>query len=133
MASDRVGLALAGPLLAVGTVDLDDVDVVAQQEAGETGAVGAGPLDADPEDRAEAGQPGHQLLVAGRGGGELLDPTQAADGVQSGSHMEVQVCVHAADDGATGLYDGHVAIPSVAFVVKGWHALAGTADGDRVA
>jgi hypothetical protein len=47
--------------------------------------------------------------------------------------MGVEVGVDATDDGARGLYDGHVAIPSLAKVVKGWHALAGTAAGDRVA
>src|SRR5207302_7904074 len=104
---------------AVGTVDLDDVDVVVQQEASETSPVGAGPLDTDPDDGAKAAQPGQQLPVARLGGGELLDATQAADRVQGGGHMEIQVRVHAADHGAMGLYDGHVAIPSVAFVVKG--------------
>ena len=58
---------------------------------------------------------------------------QATDRIQRGCHVGVEVGVHTPDDGAGGLYDGHVAIPSVAFMVKGWHALAGTADGDRVA
>ena len=103
------------------------------QEAGQAGAVGAGALDTNPQDRAEGTQPGQEILVASGRGAELLDAEQATDRIQRGCHVGVEVGVHTPDDGAGGLYDGHVAIPSVAFMVKGWHALAGTADGDRVA
>ena len=104
-----------------------------EEEPGQASAIGAGALDPDPQDRTEGAQPHEQPLVAGDGGSELFNAKEPADGIQDRGDMSVEVGVDAADDGALGLYDGHVAIPSLANVVKGWHALAGTADGDPAA
>ena len=40
-----IGLAIAVPELAVGSIDLDHRDTVAAQVTGQAGAVGTGPLD----------------------------------------------------------------------------------------
>ncbi len=58
--------------------------------------------------------------MTGRVGGELLDAEQAADVVEGGSDVHVEMGVHAAGDGPLCFYDGH-AIPSFQ-LVKGWHA-----------
>ncbi len=50
--------------LAVGSVDLDDRDALADQMPSNAGAVGAGSLDSDQADRAEAGEPRDELAVA---------------------------------------------------------------------
>ena len=77
------------------------------------GAVTAGPFDADQAHGAEPAQPAQQAGVAGRGGGELPDAEQPADGIERGGDMGIGVGVHAAGDrGATGngacfFYDGH--------------------------
>ena len=61
-----VGLALEPPALAVGTVDFDDADALGLEVAGEPGAIGTRPFDADQLDRTEVAQPAQQLLVAAR-------------------------------------------------------------------
>ena len=104
-----------------------------KEEPGQASAIGAGALNPDPQDRAEGAQPNQQPLVARGRGSELFNAKQPADRIQGGGDMGVEVGVDPADDGPPGLYDGHVAIPSLANVVKGWHALAGTADGDPAA
>ena len=48
-----IGLSRAPAALAVGTVDLDDNDLVGEQVPGEPGSVAAGPLDADELERPE--------------------------------------------------------------------------------
>jgi hypothetical protein len=53
----RIGLARAPPVLAVGPVHLDDPDPGGADVPGQPGAVAAGALDADQADRAEALQP----------------------------------------------------------------------------
>ncbi len=122
--AERVGLALAAPVLAVGAVDLDDPDAGGGDVAGQAGAVAAGALDADQADGPEPAQPAQQPGVAGRGDGELRDAEQPADRIQRGSDVHVRVGVHAAGDGAGGgcLYDGQCHRFSL---VKGWHAPAG--------
>jgi hypothetical protein len=75
---ERVGLAAAAPGLAVGAVDLEDLDPGGLQEPAQPDAVGAGALNPDPGELSEAGQPGVQVLVAGGCGGERLDAQHAA-------------------------------------------------------
>ncbi|GAB3828838.1 hypothetical protein GCM10027610_014430 [Dactylosporangium cerinum] len=67
---DGVGFAVAAAGGAVGAVDLDHGDVVAAQETGQCGAVGAGAFHAGTVQDAEATGPGQQLLVAGGSGRE---------------------------------------------------------------
>jgi hypothetical protein len=65
-----------------------------------------------------------------RGGRELLDAEQPADGIERGGDVHVSVGIHAASDGAClcgCLYDGHCH-PFLGIGVKGWHAPAGRAD-----
>jgi hypothetical protein len=49
--------------LTVGSIDLDDANRLAQQQASEPRAIGAGALDADEIELAEAAQPGEQPAV----------------------------------------------------------------------
>ena len=52
---------------------------------------------------AEPAQPAQQAGIAGRGGGELLDAEQPADGIERGGDMRIRVSVYAAGNcGATG-------------------------------
>ena len=89
---------------AVRPVHLDDVDVLAGEVAGQADAEAAGALDADAVDGAEAAEPGEQLAVAGRGGGEAL----GAELVERGGDVDVAVGVDAAGDQAgVGSGDGH--------------------------
>ena len=65
---------------------------------GEPGAVAAGALHANQGEGSEAAKPAEQAAVAGAVGGERLDAQQPADGVQGGSHMDVEVGVDASGD-----------------------------------
>ena len=102
----RVGLALPATVLPVGAVYLDDPDACRGDVAGQSGAVTAGPFDADQGDGPESAQPAQQAGVAGRGGGELPDAEQPADGIERGGDMRAGVGVHAASDRACFFYDG---------------------------
>jgi len=81
--------------------------------AGQSGAVTTGPFDAGQGDGPEPAQPAQQAGVASRGGRELPDAEQPADGIQRGGDMGICVSVHAAgNSGAAGtgacfFYDGH--------------------------
>jgi hypothetical protein len=57
---DRVGLALETSGLAVGTVDLDHVDLLITQQPGQSGSVDAGALTPDPRQLSESSHPGKQ-------------------------------------------------------------------------
>src|SRR6266702_66854 len=109
----RVGLALPAPVLPVGAVPLDDPDARRGDITGQPGAVTAGSLDADQAYGAEPGQPAQQSGVAGRGGGELPDAEQPADGIERGGDMGICVSARAASNrgaagnGACFSYDGH--------------------------
>jgi hypothetical protein len=59
-----IGLAGSPSCLAVGAVDLDDVDAAGAQEPSAAGALGAGALHTDASDRPERGQPANELVVA---------------------------------------------------------------------
>ena len=102
---ERVGLALPAAVLPVGAVHLDDPDAGGGDVPGQAGAVAAGALDADQAHGPEPAQPAQQAGVAGRGGRELLDAEQPADGIERSGDVHVGVGVHAAGDGAC-LYDG---------------------------
>ena len=122
-----IGLALAPPALAVGTVDFDDADPLGLEMAGEPGTIGSGPFDADKLDGAEVGEPPEQLLVAVLGGGEALDTEESPSLVQSRSYMDVEVRIDAADDASC--QSGHCH----PFVGLGWGdtAPAGRRTGQR--
>ena len=124
---DRVGLAVTVTSLAVGAVNLDDLDPGGPQEPGQAGPVGTGALHADPDHLAEAAQPAQQLGIAALADREGLHPQDPAVAVDRRGDMNLEVGVDPAAHHAR-LYDGHRAIPSVGSVLKGWHALAGTAD-----
>jgi hypothetical protein len=66
--------------------------------AGQPGPVAAGPLDADKDDGAEALQPAQQPAVPGGVGGERLDAEQAADVVEGGGDVDVEVGVDPSGD-----------------------------------
>ena len=83
----RVGLALRATVLPVGAVYLDDPDACRGDVAGQSGAVTAGPFDADQGDGPESAQPAQQGGIAGRRGGELPDAGQPADGIERGGDM----------------------------------------------
>jgi hypothetical protein len=87
----RIGLALPATVLTVGTVHFDDPDPGRGDVAGQARAVAARALDADQGDGPEPAQPAQQAGVPGRGGRELPDTEQPADGVQRGRDMHVGV------------------------------------------
>ena len=95
-----VGLSLAPPALAVGTVDLDDGDLVGKQVPGEPGPVAAGPLDADELERPEGLQPAEQGPIARRCGREALHAEECSTLVEGGRHMDVEVRVDPSGDAA---------------------------------
>jgi hypothetical protein len=106
-ASSGPGLALPAPVLAVGTVDLDDPDAGRGDVAGQAGAVAAGPLDPGQADSPEPAQPAGQAGVAGRGDRELLHAEQSPDGIERSSDVRAGVGARAAGDSAAVFYDGH--------------------------
>jgi len=59
--------------------------------AGQSGAVAAGPLDAGQGDGLEPAQPAQQARIASRGGRELPDAQQPADGIERGGDMGICV------------------------------------------
>ena len=109
----RIGFALPAPVLPVRAVHLDHPDASCGDMASQSGAVTAGPFDADQGDGPEPAQPAQQAGIASSGGRELPDAEQPADGIQRGGDMGICVGVHAAGNcGATGngacfFYDGH--------------------------
>jgi len=84
----------------------DDPDACCGDVAGQPGAV-TGPFDPDQAHGPESAQPAQQAGVAGRGGGELPDAEQSADGIERGGDVRIGVGVHTAGDGACFFYDGH--------------------------
>ena len=92
--------------LPVRSTDLDHGDAGTAQEAGQAGTVGAGALDTDPAQRAEAAQPGVQLAEPGGRRWERPDAKQPAIAVHGGGDMSVEMGVHPTSD-LTCLYDGH--------------------------
>ncbi|BBZ16156.1 hypothetical protein MGAD_04910 [Mycolicibacterium gadium] len=105
---ERVGFALAAPRRAVGTVDLDDVNVVDLQCLCQACTVGAGALNTDSDDLAETTRPADRGPVAARVGTEFGIAKQSA-GIGDRSHVDgVEVGVSADDDAAWGCHDGGV-------------------------
>jgi len=103
---ERVGLALGSAGGAIGAVDLDHGDPGGVKVAGEPGAVAAGPFDPDALNGPETHEPVREGGVAGRCRGERLDSELAADRVERGGNVNVEVGVDTAGDDAC-LYDGH--------------------------
>jgi hypothetical protein len=104
---ERIGLALVATGLAVGPVDLDDVDVIAPQEPGETSAVGTGALDANRCDLAEGFEPGEEGLVAIGIDRERLGADQSTQRIEGCGDVDIGVGVDASSDAGLGFYDGH--------------------------
>src|ERR1022692_4820955 len=101
-------------------VNLDDAHTGRSQRPGQASAVAAGAFDADQANRAERAQPGQELGVASPSDREALCPQQAADTVERGGNMKINMGVYTAGDGAS-LYDGQ----GHPFQREGWHAPAG--------
>jgi hypothetical protein len=117
---DPTGLARVAPSLAVGPVDLGDVDALPAQEPGEAGPIGPGSLDADLGDLPEAAQPGEQVPVAGSIGRERLGADQSAQRIEGCSYMDVEVGVDTPGDRRWSFYDGH-GHPFLLVRCEGWH------------
>jgi len=84
--------------MRVGLVDLHDPDVVLAQVAHQCGGIGAGRLDRDRVDLAEADQPVERLRVAGGGGREALGGQQRPSLIERREVMGIGVSVDAADN-----------------------------------
>jgi hypothetical protein len=93
---EGIGLALTAAVLPVGAIDLDDPDTSCGDITGQSGAVAAGPFDADQGNGTEPAQPAQQAGIAGRSGGELLNAEQPADRIERGGDMRIRVSIHAA-------------------------------------
>jgi hypothetical protein len=91
--------------LAVGTVDLDDAHRLAQEQPRQSRAIGAGALDTDELELAEAAQPGKQPPVARRDRRERLDAEEAAGVVERGGDVHIQMRVDPGGD--PQWQDGH--------------------------
>ena len=104
MGSDLPFAVPGGP---VGAVDLDDVEAVVTQVAGEPGAVGAGSFDTEGTDVAEPCGPVVELVVADGRGRYLEVAESAAQGVERNSDVDVFVGVDADRDDRDGV-DGDV-------------------------
>ena len=77
----RVRLAMAASALAIGAVDLDDLYFLRLQIGRQTGPIGAGALDTDARQLAEAPQPAQCTAIAGwRGGKRALRISAGCDG-----------------------------------------------------
>ncbi len=121
---EGVGLAAAPALLAVGSVDLDDLDASPAQVAGQARAIGAGALNADLGDVAERLEPAQQRLVAGRIGGEALCAEQSTQRIERCGHMDVAMGIDTTGDPTRSFYDGHGHPFSQS--VEGWHGRSGS-------
>jgi hypothetical protein len=58
-------------------------------------------------------------VIAGWGSGERRDAEQTADRVDRNSDVDIEVRVHAPDDGARDFYDGHLPSLPVQLGFKG--------------
>ena len=96
------GVGLAGPpaVLAIGSVDFDDLDAHSAQVAGKARAIRTRALHADLDDFAEGLEPAQQRLVAVRVGGKALCAKQSTEWIERGGHVDVTVCVDTTSDPA---------------------------------
>ena len=103
---DGVGLA-APPCLAVGAVDLDDLDAGGGETAGEASPVGSGSFHPYTHQRAERAHPVQQLLIAAGVGIEAGAAQQPPHGVDDRGDVGVFVGVDPAEDlGSVCCHDG---------------------------
>ncbi len=124
------GIGLAGPttLLAIRSVDLEDLDADSAQVAGQARAIGPGALHADLGDVAEGSEPAEQRLVARCVGLEALRAEQPAERVEGGSDMDVEVSVDATSHTTRSFYDGH-GHPSCLMELRDGTAVPDRSDG----
>jgi hypothetical protein len=94
---DRIGLATTA-MAALWTLDLEYLDALRAEVAGETGTVGAGALDASTEETAEGGRPGEELAVAGGTSGKRRATQDGTHRIEDGCGVRVEVGVHAEKD-----------------------------------
>ena len=87
----------------------------------------SGPFNADEVDRAEAGEPPEQLLVAALSRGEALDAEESSSFVQSCSSMDVEVRIDSARDASCQFGHCHP------FVGLGWGDTAPSGTTDKTA
>jgi hypothetical protein len=93
MASWGIALTPSATSLTVGSVDLDDVDRLAEQQARQPRSIGAGALDADELELAETSQPREQPSVTGGGRRERFDAEEPAGVVERSGDVDVEVGV----------------------------------------
>ena len=104
---EGVGLARVAACLAVRSVDLDDVDVLAAKEPREPRAIGARALDADLGDLAEPRSHVEERSIASCVGREGLGADEPAERVEGSGDVDVEVRVDAPGDAWRCFYDGH--------------------------
>ena len=104
---EGIGLARAAALLAIRSVDLDDLDTDSAQVAGQARAIGTGALDADLGDVAEGLEPAQQRLVAGSVGLEALRAEQSTERVECRRNVDVEMSVDTTGHTTRSFYDGH--------------------------
>ena len=107
-ASSGIGLALTAAVLPVGAVDLDDPDTSCGDITGQSGAVTAGPFDADQGRRSQTcqvspGRRAYPLAVAGNS----CTPRSPPNRVKRCGDDAHGVGVYAAGNSARVFYDGH--------------------------
>lgn len=95
---NRIGFALTPARLPVGPVDLDHPHVLRGQVPGQTGTVGARPLNTDRTDISERPDPCQQRSITRRRRRELPITQQASDRVDHCAVVSPAVGIHAADD-----------------------------------
>ena len=103
----RVGLAVAVPVLPAAPGCLHHPHAASREIPGQASAVAARPLHAHQRDVPELAQPAGQAGVAGPGRGELPRPEQPADRVKRRGDVHLKVSVHPAGNGTRVFYDGH--------------------------
>lgn len=121
-----VGLTLASASLPVWAIDLDDLHVVFTQQRGQPGAVRAGALDTDFDNRPVGRQPRDELAIAHLARRELAIPKHPADPIDRGCMVGLAVGVDAAIDVVHCRCHAELAVPSEP--EHGRHAPAGRAD-----
>jgi hypothetical protein len=95
-----VRLSCAPTALAVGSVNLDDGDLVAQEVTGESRPIAAGSFDADELEGPEALEPAQQFPIARGSGRKALHTELGSSFVEGGRHVHVEVRVDPSGDAA---------------------------------
>jgi hypothetical protein len=116
--------------LTIRPIHLHHLDAVAVKEPEQSRPIRTGPLHPHLGNRPEALELVQEAAVAGLGNGERLHSQQAADVIEGGGDMKVDVGVDPAGHGGKhrGIYDGHRPSLSLVYVLQGVARTTGTAD-----